>query len=216
MLILDIINEYKLIAKYKNLRRTIKNPEEAWSKGTKGDIVIVPGWHETWHAFIYIANILNKEGYRIHVIDDFYTIRTCDELAQLVVKKVKELNGTNIVLLSHSKGGIVAKYALDKYKEIKDNVYKIIAIASPFKGTYTAYLNFHNIDELKPDSKIITELVPEISNSRIYNYYPKWDNHIIPNKNLHLDGAFNKVININGHTRIMESQELGTELLKLL
>lgn len=216
MLLLDIIDEYKLIAKTKTLRTVYKNPPENWKEGTKGDIVIVPGWHESWHAFLFLANNLNDNGYKIHVIENFITTNKCAELAKLVADKVTQIDSTNIILLAHSKGGIVAKYALDNHSIIKNNVYKIITIASPFKGTYTGYLSFHNIDELLPDSNIITQLIPEVSNSKVFNFYPKWDNHIIPNKNLRLDGAHNKVIDINGHTRIMEAAELITSLLKIL
>lgn len=216
MLLIDILKEYLLIAKHRSLRKKYATPPERWCKGKKGCILLLPGWHETFHAFLHLSDILNKEGFEIHTIENFDSRNKVADLAKLAAKEINSIPSDSIILLSHSKGGIVAKYLLDNFPEIREKVICLISIAVPYGGTITGNLKFHNVHELLPNSSIIKNLQSEVEPSIIYNFYPMWDNHVIPNKSMVFPGTYNKEIKVKGHTRILESDELAQEIISVL
>lgn len=216
MLFVDIIKEYFLICKLRLAPILYKNKPAHWSLGDKGNIILVPGLHETYHFLYKIADHLNALGYKIHLIENFDPNEKVELLAKKLEKEILNVNMDNIILLSHSKGGLTAKYFLDK-SICSEKVKLSISIAIPYGGSIFGYLPFHSMGELSPSSTLITQLSKDKNNlAKIYNFYPKFDNHIIPNKNLILDGAKNIVIDINGHTRILESELLLKEIVEIL
>jgi triacylglycerol esterase/lipase EstA (alpha/beta hydrolase family) len=203
-----MIHEYLLIA-YIRLLPFIKHslPEE-WSVGEKGTVVLIPGFHESNYCFLDLGNQLNKHGYRIVTIPDFKSTELVKTISAKLERFLATLNDSNIMLVSHSKGGIVAKYFLDNSAQSHKIKYSV-SIATPYLGSFLAKLKYHNIWELSPDSELMKKLNRNASNnSKIINLYPKFDNHILPNKNLLLEGADNIKLDVNGHTRILIYKDL--------
>jgi hypothetical protein len=68
-----------------------------------------------------------------------------------------------------------------------------------------------------PSSKEIKNILnSNINYPNIYNIYPTIDNHVLPNKNLILNGAKNIKVNVVGHTRILEAKKTLKTILKIL
>jgi len=66
-----------------------------------------------------------------------------------------------------------------------------------------------------PNSEIIQNVLSENKNNgKIINFYPSLDNHVVPNKDLILEGAKNIEMKVVGHTRILEDEELLNEIIK--
>lgn len=214
MILLDIIKEYILIAYLKMLPFLKKLPDE-WNLGEQGDVILIPGLHET-NFFLYkIAKNINTLGYKIHVIPNFNSTNGIEQISHKLNDVVSIIESNEIILISHSKGGLVAKYFIDTSSQAKKIKYSI-SIATPYKGTLFGKLKFHGLHEVEPNSRFINCLSSTENNAKIINFYPKFDNHVIPNNNLTLEGANNIKINVNGHTRILTSVILQDEIVTLL
>lgn len=182
-------------------------PSENWNLGTKGNIILLPGFAETWVFLKTIADNLNSLGYRIFLVNSLGRNAGPIETSITIVKDFIENNQLqDIILLSHSKGGIIAKILLDdpKYSKI---IKQSICVAVPYGGSILGYLNIFSLNQLSPKSDIIKRInCSNGENLKVINIYPKLDNHVIPNKSLFLDGAKNIRIDIIGHTRILETK----------
>ncbi|MBP7875514.1 hypothetical protein KA012_00780 [Candidatus Woesebacteria bacterium] len=206
--IFDLLAEYILIIKYKRKSVLFRKPPTAWSQGSRGNVVIVPGFGETWTGLATIATSLNTRGYKIFIVHALgRNFIPLESGVRMVKDLIEQENLKNVVLLSHSKGGIIGKLLLDD-NDFSKRIQQSISIAVPYKGSIFGYLRILSLAELIPGSKEIQRLNSITNNNeRILNLYSKVDNHVIPNRNLILEGATNICIDIVGHTRILEAKE---------
>jgi esterase/lipase len=201
-----LVIEYLLIIKL-NIKGLMKRkPPKNWLQGDKKDIILLHGYRENWIFLEKIGNFLSNKGYKIHVPKRL-GISTASIVtnANTLESYIRENNLKNIILVSHSKGGLIAKHFLDHSKYSK-NIEKVISIATPYRGTYFSFL-IGNI-ELSPISKIIKAINRDKSScKKIINIYPSFDNHVIPNRNLLLESAKNIKVEVVGHTKILENPQ---------
>lgn len=191
-----------------------------WSFGTKGQIVLLPGFASTWNFLKSLGNALNSQGYQVHVIKNLdmnvYSVSYC--LSE-IKKYLHEKNLDKVFLLGHSKGGLIACLSLsDNF--LKERVSKVITIATPFNGNFRAYRFrwFFNLRELIPGSEIL-RAVNQISLSnrkKIINLYARIDHLIYPESSKLLPGAKNLEVDVIGHTQILESNKTISILRELL
>lgn len=200
-----ILREYWLIIKNKLWGWVLDKPPKGWSKGKRGLVVLLPGINENWMFLRTIGRNLNKKGYRIYYPEGVNTKDKINRIAGAIAADLKNEKEIKAVI-GHSKGGLVAKYLVDNYPEIRIN--RVITIATPWGGTIWAWLPLNGLKELKPGSKILEEIRKKENNiKKIHCLYSKWDNHVVPNRNLVLDGAENKKTEVVGHTNILEDEE---------
>jgi esterase/lipase len=198
--------EYLLIIKL-NIKGFLKRSlPKNWSQGDKQDVILIHGFRENWIFLEKIGNFLSNKGYKVHVSKRL-KINTASIVtnADILEEFISENNLKNITLISHSKGGLIAKYFLDHSKYSK-KVDKAISIATPYGGTYFSFL-IGNI-ELSPISKTIKNINKNRSScKKIVNIYPSFDNHVIPNRNLILEDAKNIKVDVVGHTKILTHED---------
>ncbi len=121
----------------------------------------------------------------------------------------------NVILITHSKGGIIGKYLL--VHENQDNAIKgMVAIASPFSGTRLVdVLPVKLYRELSPESPIIKDLnAHKEVNNKIISIFPCFDNHVWSQKGSNLEGAKNIQIEVCGHTKILFTKILEEKVLE--
>jgi triacylglycerol lipase len=211
MLLIDLIKEYFLfVSNWFNYYGS-SIPED-WQRGEIGDMLLIPGFSENWYFLKEIGDLLNSKGYRIHVLKDARQA-SIESQAFAVQEYVKNKKLQNILLIGHSKGGLVARKLLTMQNLF--NIQKVITISTPHHGTIFGYLRLFNLAELIPGSKFFASWDYSL-NKQIYNFYPRFDNHVIPASSLLLAGAENELIGVNGHTRILKSSSLLTKLQILL
>lgn len=212
-----LLAEYFLILRLSIISLFRKNPPKSWNQGKKGNILLIHGLHSSWLSLEYVANIANQAGYKIHILPSIgnNTSPVMDQ-ATIVSEYINTHKLTDLIIIAHSKGGIIAKYLLDNLQD-KDKILKIIAIATPFHGTKIAIFNQSNISELNRNSEFITLLHENKDNNhKIVSIRARIDNHIIPASSAMLEGAENIVIDIFGHTRILKSGKLKEIITKEL
>jgi len=211
-----LILEYLLIA-YKQLEPIFKpQPSIKWQNCHKGTIILIQGLHESWTFLESIGNHFNQKGYKILTIPQIKTntIPTL-EAVKICKRFIEKQNLINLIIIAHSKGGIVARYLLQDLT-IANRIDKVISIATPYKGSRLVAI-LPNAHDLSPDSPTIKTIqIPLSGENKTYNFYPIFDNHIIPNDSLILPSIHNHKINIVGHTRILEANQTLESIRKIL
>lgn len=192
------------------------SPPSHWKKGEKGTVVLLPGFGEPWTFLQTIAEDLNKLGYAIHVIQKLtYNFRSLATSVDLLKEHIEKQGLKNVILLSHSKGGLVAKQYMDTFTD--NNVSLSISIATPYHGTPLAHIWIFSLKELIPNSQTIKQILYNTKNNhKILNIYAKIDNIIGSSKKPILPRAENVMIDVTGHTKILEDKQTLTSIRRFL
>lgn len=203
MFIIDLLAEYQLIVKKFIWAGRERKIPPRWQKGTKGDVVLIPGINEKWTFLGVIGNRLNKDGWRMHYpVTD--TRKPIEDITEEVENYIRLNNLKRVVIISHSKGGLIARNLVNS---INNRVKLVVILAVPHHGTILAYLPLKGFSELKPNSETIKNISSLEVSEKIINIMPSWDNHVIPNTSLKLEGARNITVSVGGHTRILDASE---------
>ncbi len=208
----------------------------------KVPVIIIPGILMRWGSMKKIADKISLTGHPVYVINDLkYNLFDIPTSARIVrasvihalpglghiipnlpsgAEKISELvnkhNLRDVVLVAHSKGGLIGKYVLAHNNN--DNRFKgMVAIAAPFHGSALAKLiPRHSFKELREDSKIILDLEEHTDiNHKIISIYPEFDNHVWSEKSSHLENAReNCQINIHGHHKVLFDKQVIDKVLR--
>jgi len=184
----------------------------------KPPIILIPGIFETWRFLKHLADFLSLRGYPIYVIEDLkHNHRPIPESAHTVRKFIEEKNLRDVIIIAHSKGGLIGKFILAFLNDDK-RVRKMIAIATPFGGSrITRIIPLKPIRELSPESSIIGKLRQHAEvNGNILSIYGVFDNHVWPVESCRLEGAQNIQLPEHGHHAILASKKLQGIILETL
>ncbi len=176
----------------------------------KNPIILIPGLFEKWYFMKEIADPLSLLGHPIYVLENLgYNTDEIHKAANLVNELINDKKLENIIIIAHSKGGIIAKDILVSFNKDK-KVKKVITIATPFGGSgIIKYLPHKNLKELSPQSEIIKKLSKEKEvNKKIISIFGTFDNHVWPETSSYLEGAKNIQIKEYGHHKILSNKEV--------
>lgn len=176
----------------------------------KSPVILIPGIYEKWQFLKAVADPISLEGHPIYVVEHLgYNTRTIDDSARLIRKLIDEKNLHKVIIIAHSKGGLIAEYLLT-YNNQDGRVVKVIAIATPFLGSHAVkFLPSGVFKELHPESEMIKKLNSENDvNHKIVSIFGEFDNHVWPTTNCRLEGAKNIQVNIHGHHKILFSKRV--------
>lgn len=203
------------------LMLTHKNPPKAYLdfvvKG-KSPIILIPGISNKWGFLKHLGDSISQKGHPVYVASglkfNFLDIPTS---AKIVRKIIDGNNLKEVVIVGHSKGGLIGKYLL--IRENKDNkIKKVIAIGAPFSGSWLAKTSFRSsFKELMPESKILQELSSNTKvNSKITSIMPAFDNHVWHEKGSFLLGATNITVPTKGHHKIVFDKDVIRKIIEFL
>lgn len=180
-------------------------------------VILLSGYGEPWTYMSNVKKHLLSLNLSVFEIPGFArNFKTISDQAVIVENFLKENKFENITLVTHSKGGLVAKYLLQYSKQSK-NIKKVINIASPYGGVIWGHFKLMNLHELKPKSAILNALNNKKGCEKIINIYPKIDNVVIKKDALKLSGCLKEIeLNVVGHANILFSKELLNCLSPLL
>lgn len=189
-----------------------KNPPKhylGYVKENKYPIILIQGVTARWGMLKTIGDTLSKDGHPIYIVPKIgHHLKDIPQTAEFVKEIIDQNNLKNIVIIAHSKGGLVAKYLLvyhNKDKKIK----KVIALSTPFGGTHLAKLVPHSSHrELEPENEMVKQLdLQKEVNNQIISMYPYFDNHVLDKEKSHLEGATNVEVKVPGHHRLLFDKE---------
>lgn len=202
------IIDYLYLIWGKLLMYIYKNPPKQYLSYTvkgKNPVIIIPGNSNKWGFLKKLADTISDLGHPVYIPhklgSNLFDIPTS---AKIIRRVIDENNLKNVILLGHSKGGVVGKYILI-HENQDTKIKRLIAIGAPFSGTnIVTHLPFRSFRELSPKSKIIQEMNSNSKvNSKIVSIMPEFDNHVWSDKGSYLQGALNIKLPIRGHHKIV-------------
>ncbi len=174
---------------------------------TKVPVILIPGINTKWQFLKLIADKISILGHPIYVLRELgYNRKEINTSAKQVRALIDEKDLKNVIILSHSKGGLIGKETLIRLNE-DGRILKVIAIATPFLGSNISQLvPDKTVKELSPKSQIIQEHNRNFEvNKHIISIYGMYDNHVWPTENSILKGAENIQIDVDGHHKILSN-----------
>ncbi|CAG7843826.1 hypothetical protein USB125703_00038 [Pseudoclavibacter triregionum] len=184
---------------------------EGWRAGRPGGatVVLVPGVFERWWFLAPLGERLHAAGHAVHVVEDLgWNLRDFDASAELLVRELERRELEDVVVVAHSKGGLIAKTAMLR-RDAGWRIRHLIAIATPFGGSaYARAFLDPAIRAFSPASPRLRALAREIAaNSRITSITPRFDPHIPGDRTLQ-GAARNLRLPLDGHFAILSEPRL--------
>lgn len=195
--------DYRWALMMRSARVRSRRVPEAYARGAKAPVLLVPGVYETWHYLQALADRLNSAGHPVFTVPALGSNSSpIPESAELVAERLRELGLRDAVIVAHSKGGLIGKHALLD-AEVRERVMSMVAVATPFQGSSLARWTVGPVlRAFRTADPVIRLLGAELAlNTRITSVFPHFDPHI-PNGS-RLTGARNIELPVVGHFSIL-------------
>jgi pimeloyl-ACP methyl ester carboxylesterase len=166
-------------------------------------IVLIPGIWETWQFLLPVAKHLHRAGHPVHAISGIgYNRGTIPAMSALVSAFLGEADLHGVILLAHSKGGLIGKHLMSTSPEAS-RVQRMIAISTPFSGSvYARFAPVRSLRAFSPKDGDLLKLAANLKvNAKIVSIYSSFDPHIPGGS--HLEGAINIRLATAGHFRLL-------------
>lgn len=177
-------------------------------------MLLIPGVFETWHYLEKLAEAIHARGHPVHFVHALgFNGRAIDETATLAQRFLREMDLTGVIIVAHSKGGLIGKRMM-AVDDVEGRIERMIAINTPFSGSPLArYALGSAMREFRPDHPIVQTLQREEGvNSRITSLFSSFDQYI-PDGSA-LEGAENVRLPLVGHFRPLGHPLVVGEVLK--
>ncbi|WP_309082067.1 alpha/beta fold hydrolase [Zhihengliuella sp.] len=175
---------------------------------SKPPVVLLPGIYENWQFMHPVAEHLHRAGHPVHVVSKLgYNRGTVPAMAALVKDYLEEQELRDVVLVAHSKGGLIGKYLMTM-PGAGDRVARLVAVNSPFSGSvYADFFLAPSIRAFSPRNATLRQLRENLHvNQRITSVYSSFDPHIPGGSRL--PGAVNIELESMGHFRVIGEARL--------
>lgn len=185
----------------------------------KVPVIIIPGIFGRWAFLKPIADHISLLGHPVYIVPKLgNNVGDIPSSAKKVQEVLEENNLKNIVIVAHSKGGLISKYLMlnnDPERRIKG----LIAVATPFYGSSMgSFIPHRSIKELGPNSEIIQFLEQHSDiNKKIISIIPSYDNHVWHKEGSYLEGAMDNIeVEVAGHHRILNDKIVWKKIIECI
>lgn len=171
-------------------------------------VVLIPGVYESWQFMRPLADLLHSHGHPVHVLPALgYNRGPIPAGAALVARYLDEADLRDVVLVAHSKGGLIGKLAMLQH-DPEGRIRAMVAINTPFAGSvYARFVPLRAVRAFVPTDATLRALAAEQDvNRRITSVHSRWDPHI-PAGSM-LEGATNIELATPGHFRVLADHRL--------
>lgn len=181
----------------------------------KNPVILLPGIANKWGFIKNLGDRISLAGHPVYIVPKLgYNLHDIPKSAKIVAELIEENNLKNVIIVGHSKGGLIGKYLMI-YNNENDLIKGVVAIASPFSGSRLLNLLPHKAySELHEDSDLIKNLMAHKEvNGNIISIFPVFDNLILSSQGSYLEGAENiEIKEAKGHHKIIFHKKV-TELV---
>jgi triacylglycerol lipase len=180
--------------------------------GDREPVLLIPGIWETWRFLLPVARHLHDAGHPVHVLPALRRNGApVASSAEIVRAYLAEHDLRHVVIVAHSKGGLIGKYAM-LLQDPEHRVGRMIAVSTPFNGSaYAPYTVLPSLRAFSPKDATTALLGKNLSvNARITSIYAAFDPHIPGGSTL--PGATNVRLPTSGHFRILRLKVLARPL----
>lgn len=181
-------------------------------------VLLVPGWSDTERDLAPLRIRLVAGGWpESHVVPLTFEDPTgengehAEEIARAVEALCSRTGAERVDIVAHSMGGLATR----KYLEDLGGgarVRRVVLLATPNQGTYTAYLAFGGgRDEMLPGSPFLAELnadPPLPSGVRLLTVRTILDTHIVPGESATLPGVEDVQVCCPTHDGLLRDEEV--------
>lgn len=191
---------------------------KGYIKEGKTPVILLAGLTLKWLFLRNIGNRISKAGHPVYIVPNLgRNLFSIDWSAKLVRELIDEQNLHNVVVVGHSKGGLIGKQLLAHHNK-DGRVKAVVAIATPFSGTQLGRLIPHEaFHEMHPNSESIKNLSSQKRvNKYIHSIFPEYDNHIMHESGSYLEGATNVVMPIRGHHKVVFDKAVEGKVMDIL
>jgi triacylglycerol lipase len=188
------------------------DPRERYPDGDGAPVLLLPGVYETWQFLRPIADELYRLGHPIHTLPELgYNRGDIAKSAQLAAAYLDRLDLAGVILVGHSKGGIIGKRMMIA-DDPSERVAQLIAICSPFGGSALArFAPNPALRAFRPGNALLRSLAEEREvNAKITSLYSRLDPLVTSGSRL--DGARNVEVAMVGHFRPLTSRQVFAEI----
>lgn len=182
-------------------------------------IVPVPGIYERWDCMLPLLRRLNRMGFAVRPVPSLRRMREpVPVLADRLAQELGSWPARDVVLLCHSKGGLVGRLALHRMRD-PHRIRLVIALASPFRGSTTAlYVEYPpEARTLRPASRDVVRYVDDRLpfDNRVRSLMPRVDQAIF--RRGELPGVPEECLPLLiGHHRILSDARTWVRIVRLL
>lgn len=173
-------------------------------------IVLLPGVYESWTFLRPLARALWLHGHPVHVLPRMgYNRGPVPAAAALLGDYLSHEGLDQVVLVAHSKGGLIGKLAMMRHDPGR-RIRGMVAVATPFAGSaYARWVPLPAVRAFVPTDVTLVELAAErAANARIVSVYPRFDPHIPAGSALG-GAAANIELDVPGHFRVLADPRLA-------
>ena len=183
---------------------------------TAPSVLLIPGVYESWRFMRPLAADLHRHGHPVHVVRELGLNRgTIPAMAAAVAAHLRRHDLTGVVIVAHSKGGLIGKYAMVHHDRDR-RICAMVAVNAPFAGSrYARWIPVASVRALRPTDAILAALSVDLDvNERITAVVSRFDPHIP--RSAALPGAANAVLRTPGHFRVLSDPELSVVVRRAL
>ncbi|MFF1632678.1 esterase/lipase family protein [Leifsonia sp. NPDC058248] len=178
------------------------------ASGMLAPVVLLPGIFETWRFLQPLATHVHALGHPVHVVTALgLNHLSIGEGSAIVAAYLERRMLTDVTLIAHSKGGLIAKHAMG-VPGAAERIRRTIAVSTPFSGSsYAQFFPLRSVRTLAPTDPELSRLsLDHEVNARIVSVYGWFDPHIPGG--CELVGAQNVRLDVGGHFRLLGRREL--------
>jgi pimeloyl-ACP methyl ester carboxylesterase len=183
--------------------------------GDRTTLVVVPGIYETWRFLQPLIVALHERGHPVHVVESLgRNQRPVVGSAEDVHRYLEAHNLTDVILVAHSKGGLIGKQAMVNTPSAR-RIRGMVAVATPFQGSiYGRVMLIPALRAFGPrDPTILALTTAAQRNDQVVSIYGRFDPHIPGGSEL--PGARNVRLDTGGHFRILAHPRVAAEIERL-
>jgi triacylglycerol lipase len=184
-----------------------------YGDGDRAPVLILPGVYETWPVMKPLADLLNRIGHPVHVVRTLGRNRgRVPEMAKRAAAYVAAADLTGVVIVAHSKGGLIGKYLMANL-DPDDRIDRMVALNTPFAGSlYARWIPGATMRDFSPTDVGLLALSEQIEvNARVTSIYGDFDPHIPGGSEL--VGATNLRLHTMGHFRTISQPVVAAAVL---
>ncbi len=184
-----------------------------YRSGDRQAVVVIPGVYETWHFMRPLMDALHDRGHPVHVLPVLrHNVRPVPDAAREVLRYLEEHDLRGVLLVAHSKGGLIGKYAMTRLDD-HGRIDRMVAVSTPFGGSgYARLAPVRHLRAFRAADPVLSGLARELDvNTRITSVYGVFDT-LIPEGSA-LVGATNVRLPVGGHFRILADRRTRAAVL---
>lgn len=166
----------------------------------RSPVVLIPGVYENWQFLRPLAEHLFRRGHPVHTVAPLgYNRGRIEDMAALVSRYLAEQDLDEVLIIAHSKGGLIGKYLMTLPGG--DRISRMVAVNTPFSGSvYANLFLLPSIRAFSPRNPFLLRLLENVEvNARITSVYSRFDPHVPVGSRL--EGARNIRLDTMGHFR---------------